>query len=87
MHSGSYKVPKTVTIRLDEDTYQMIRNAAAGQMRSISNFIEYATLSYLAEEAFVSDDEMSDIAADTELLATLRQARIDLAGKQYEIVE
>ena len=80
-------MPKTVTIRLDEDTYQMIRNAAAGQMRSISNFIEYATLCYLAEEAFVSDDEMSEIVADSELLATLRRARSDLASQQYEIVE
>jgi uncharacterized protein (DUF1778 family) len=80
-------MPKTVTVRLDEDTYQMIRSAAEGQMRSISNFIEYATLSYLAEEAFVSDDEMSDILADTDLLATLKRARSDLAGKQYKIVE
>ena len=78
---------KTVTIRLDEDTYQMIRNAAEGHMRSISNFIEYATLSYLAEDAFVSDDEMSDILADTDLLATLRKARSDVASKQYKIVE
>ena len=80
-------MPKTVTVRLDEDTYQMIRSAAEGQMRSTSNFIEYATLSYLAEEAFVSDDEMSDILADTDLLATLKRARSDLAGKQYKIVE
>ena len=46
---------KTVTIRLDEDTYQLIRQAARGQLRSISNFIEYATLSYVAEEASVSE--------------------------------
>ena len=56
---------KTVTIRLDEDTYQMIRHAAEGELRSISNFIEYATVSYLTEEAFVSDDEMSEILSES----------------------
>ena len=66
---------KTVTIRLDEDTYRMIRHAAEGQMRSISNFIEFATVSYLTEETFVSDDEMAEILADSELTSTLRKAR------------
>lgn len=78
---------KTVTIRLDEDTYQMIRQAAEGELRSISNFIEYATISYLTGEAFVGDDEMSEILADTDLTATLRKTRREVAGKRYQIVE
>ncbi|MCK4516129.1 MAG: CopG family transcriptional regulator [Spirochaetaceae bacterium] len=78
---------KTVTIRLDEDTYQMIRHAAEGQLRSISNFIEYATVSYLTEEAFVSDDEMSEILSDPDLMASLKKARSDVAGKRYQVVE
>ena len=78
---------KTVTIRLDEDTYQMIRQAAEGQLRSISNFIEYATLSYLTEEAFVSDDEMADILGDSKLVNTLRNARKDVTAGQYQIGE
>ena len=78
---------KTVTIRLDEDTYQMIRHAAEGELRSISNFIEYATVSYLTEEAFVSDDEMSEILSDTDLMASLKKARADVADKRYKVVE
>ena len=78
---------KTVTIRLDEDTYQMIRQAAEGQLRSISNFIEYATISYLAEEAFVSDEEMSEILSDGSLVTTLKKARREVAGKHYQRVE
>jgi len=66
---------KTVTIRLDEDTYQMIRQAAEGELRSISNFIEYATISYLTEQTFVSDDEMSEILADDSLKTALQKAR------------
>ncbi len=72
-----------VTIRLDDETYQMIRHAAQGEMRSISNFIEYATVSYLTEEALVSDEEMGEILSDAELLKNLKQARSDVAARQY----
>ena len=78
---------KTVTIRLDEDTYQLIRQAARGQLRSISNFIEYATLSYVAGEASVSDQEMAEILSDTELVASLKRARSEVSGNNYQVVE
>ncbi|TVR06772.1 MAG: CopG family transcriptional regulator [Spirochaetaceae bacterium] len=74
---------KTVTIRLDDETYQMIRHAAAGEMRSIANFIEYATVSYLTEEALVSDEEMGEILSDAEVLKNLKQARSDVAARRY----
>jgi hypothetical protein len=78
---------KTVTIRLDEDTYNIIRSAAEGQMRSISNFIEYATLSYLTEEAFLSDAEMDQILSDAELVDTLKRAQHEIASERYRVVE
>ena len=77
---------KTVTIRLDEDTYELIRHAAQGQMRSISNFIEYATISYLTEEASVSDEEMAEILSDTELISSLKRARSEVSGSKYQVV-
>ena len=80
-------MPKTVTIRLDDETYQMIRQAAEGQMRSISNFIEYATVSYLSENAFVGDDEMAEILSDPELTSVLDKARAEVSGGRYKIVE
>ena len=55
---------KTITLRLDEKTYELIRSAAAGERRSISNFIEYATVTYLSGEAFVADAEMDEILND-----------------------
>ena len=78
---------KTITIRLDDDTYKMIKSAAEGQMRSISNFVEYATVSYLTEEAFVSDEEMEQIITDTDLVRTLKNARTDVQAGRYKIVE
>jgi uncharacterized protein (DUF1778 family) len=35
---------KTVTVRLEDKVYDLIRNAAEGERRSISNFMEYAAL-------------------------------------------
>jgi uncharacterized protein (DUF1778 family) len=78
---------KTITIRLDDDTYKMIKSAAQGQMRSISNFVEYATVSYMTDEAFVSDEEMEQIIADTDLVRTLKNARTDVHAGRYKIVE
>lgn len=78
---------KTITIRLDDDTYNIIRSAAEGQLRSISNFIEYATLSYLTEEAFVSEAEMDQLLSDAELVETLKQAQREIASEHYTVVE
>lgn len=77
---------KTITIRLDEDTYDLIKSAAEGQMRSISNFVEFATVSYLTAEAFVSDEEMSELMSDTELVQTLKKAKADVQSERYKIV-
>jgi len=78
---------KTITVRLDDKTYDLIRKAADGERRSISNFIEYATVSYLSEESFVSDSEMQEILQDTELVSELKRGRSDVGKKRYSIVE
>jgi uncharacterized protein (DUF1778 family) len=78
---------KTITLRLDDKTYNLIRTAATGSRRSISNFIEYATVAYLAEDSFISDEEMAEILTDSKLISELEQGRDDIASKRYTIVE
>lgn len=78
---------KTITLRLDEKTYDLIRSAAAGERRSISNFIEYATITYLSGEAFVSDTEMDEILDDSELTADLKRGKADIGEERFTIVE
>ncbi|TVR51777.1 MAG: CopG family transcriptional regulator [Spirochaetaceae bacterium] len=80
-------MPKTITIRLDDETYNLIRSAAEGQMRSIANYVEYATISHLTEEAFASDEEMEQIMSDNELVQTLKKARTDVRTKRYTVVQ
>jgi predicted transcriptional regulator len=77
---------KTITMRVDDDTYRLIKAAADGERRSISNFIEYATISFLAEESFVNDDEMDEILKDETLLKNLKQGRKEIKEGKYKIV-
>ena len=78
---------KAVTVRLDDDTYRLIRQAARGQLRSISNFMEYATQSYLTDAAAVSDQEMAEILSDSDLVSTLEHARSEMSAKSHRRVE
>ena len=80
-------MPKTITLRLDDKTYSLIRKAAEGERRSISNFIEYATIAYLAEDTLVSEGEMQEILNDAELMAELHQGKSDIAKEDYTVIE
>ena len=79
-------MPKTITLRIDEDIYGLFKTAASAEKRTISNFIEYATLNYLTEESYVSDTEMKDILADQQLLQSLKSAKKDIKKGKYKIV-
>jgi len=78
---------KTVTVRLEDRVYDLIRKAADGERRSISNFLEYAALRYLTDEITVSDEEMQEILSDESLVASLRQGLVDAEAERYRIAE
>ena len=78
---------KTITIRLDDDTYEMFKKAAEGDRRTISNFIEYATLAYLTNDIYVSDNEMNEIMANTSLTKSLKNGLNDIKKGNYKIVQ
>ena len=77
---------KTVTMRVDDAIYQMIKTAADGQRRNISNFIEYATLQYLTSSQYVSDNEMNEILNDKELVKNLEIGLEEAKNGDYTIV-
>ena len=77
---------KTITLRVNDDVYQMIKTAADGQRRNLSNFIEFATLQYLTSATYVDDAEMELILNDSELVANLRQGLEDIKKGDYTIV-
>ena len=77
---------KTITLRVNDDVYQMIKTAADGQRRNLSNFIEFATLQYLTSTTYVDDAEMELILNDAELVANLRQGLEDIKKGDYTVV-
>jgi predicted transcriptional regulator len=78
---------KTITIRIDDDTYTIFKKAAEGDRRSISNFIEFATMSYISEEAFVTDEEMENILSDSDLVKSLKNGEAEIQSGKYRIVD
>ena len=78
---------KTVTVRLDDDVYQTIKSAAEAEKRTISNLVEFATVSYLESSSFVSDEEMREVLENKDLIRTLQAALKDIERGNYRIVE
>ena len=63
---------KTITLRLDEDVYDELREAATAERRPLSNLIETAALARVREEQFVDDAEMAEILENDALIRRLR---------------
>ena len=63
---------RTVTLRLEQDAYEELREAAAAARRSLSNFIATAALERVREAQFVDDGKMAEIVNDDALVRRLR---------------
>ena len=77
---------KTLTLRVDDDIYSMIKLASDGAKRNISNFIEYATLQYLTSSQYIDNNEMNEILEDKELVKNLNQGLKEVKNGDYAIV-
>jgi len=64
---------KTVTLRLDDEVYDLFVEVAKAEKRSLSNLIETAALSRIHEQQFIDDAEMSEILANENLLKRMRK--------------
>jgi hypothetical protein len=73
-------------MRVDDVVYQMIKLAADGQRRNISNFIEFAIMQYLTSSQYVDDIEMDEILRDKELVENLRLGQKEVLNGEYTIV-
>jgi hypothetical protein len=77
---------KTITVNLPDHIYSIFKRAAKGEKRSIQRFIENATLSYLTNEQYVSDQEMSGILKDDNLCKGLKRGIEDIKKGNYRFV-
>jgi len=78
---------KTITLRIEDDLYNMFKTAANGEKRTLSNFIEYAAQNYLSDEAFVSDGEMDEIFSDKKLISSIKKGKEDIKKGRFKIVK
>jgi len=74
-------------LRLDDETYEMFREAARAQNRALSNLIETAAVARIREEQFVDDSEMAEIRADEKLRARLKKGSRAAGGRKGRFVE
>ncbi|MBI4126789.1 MAG: CopG family transcriptional regulator [Deltaproteobacteria bacterium] len=78
---------KTVTIRMDDDTYEAFSTLAAQERRPLGKCIEMAAYRYLRHNAFVDDEEMDAILRDQNLVRRLRQGTADAKARRGRFVK
>ena len=78
---------KTVTLRLNENIYELFRAMAESDNRTLSNFIETSALRYIKEHEYVDDYEMDEIRDNQQLNRSLTQAFKDMKAKKGKFVE
>lgn len=75
---------KTITLRVDDNVYNILKRAADGDMRTISNFIEYAAVNYIFSNNIVDDAEMNEIMS---FERDLKKGLNDVNSGRYKIIE
>ena len=75
---------RTITVRIDDSTYDILKLAADGQKRTISNYLEYATLNYTMNETIVDDIEMNEILKSEE---DIKKGLSDISAGRYRIID
>ena len=78
------KMAKTITVRIDDSTYDIFKLAADGQKRTISNYLEYATLNYTMNETVVDDTEMDEILKYEK---DIKKGLSDISAGRYRIID
>ena len=77
---------RTVTLRLEQNAYEELREAATAERRPLSNFIATAALERVREAQFVDDAEMAEILKDDALVRRLRTGSRQARQRKGEFV-
>ena len=77
---------KTLTMRLDEETYRTFVRAAAAERRSLANLVETAALRGILENSFADDAEMAEIVTRPDLVKRLQSGSRDARKRQGRFI-
>ena len=77
-------MPKTITLRVEDNIYNTLKRAAEGDRRTISNFMEYAALNYVINNNIVDDDELKEVMVFEK---DIKRGLEDVKKGRYKIIE
>jgi predicted CopG family antitoxin len=80
-------MPKTVTLRLSDETYSTFLEAAKAENRSLSNLIETSALAKVREQQFADDVEVAEIMANEELMKRIEKGSQEARLRKGRFVE
>lgn len=79
-------MPKTVTLRLDDSTYQLFHVFALADNRPLSNLIETAARKHLQECVFADETEMRSMREDRPLIQKLKRGSLAAKARKGRFV-
>ena len=79
-------MPKTVTLHLSEESYNLLREAACAERRSLTNLIETAALAKVREDMFADTAETVEIRDDESLARRLQAGSRDARRRRGRYV-
>lgn len=77
---------KTLTIRLDEATYETFARAAKAERRPLGNLVETAALQHILECSFVDDTEMAELLSRPALIKRLKAGSRDAKNRKGRFI-
>ena len=77
---------KTVTLRIDDETYRAFTRHAEQERRSLGKFIENAVVRYTEQMAFADEEELRDIMSDQGLQRRMKQGVRDAKSGRGKLV-
>ncbi len=77
---------KTLTLRIEEATYESFARIAKAENRSLANFIETAVKAHIRESAFADDSEMAEILANERLVERLKKGSRNVRRKKGTLI-
>ncbi len=80
-------MPKTVTLRLDDDVYEDLLHHSEAEKRPLSNYIEMAALEYARHQEFVDDEEMLAILSNQNLVKRIKKGSQEAKKRKGRFVE
>jgi hypothetical protein len=77
---------KVVTVRLSDEDYRKIAQAARSERRPLSNFVTLMVIRGIEEGDYVDAVEMAQITSDKRLMARLRAGHRDAKQRKGKLV-